>query len=214
MKKHLFLACTILSFATISQAQIKKGSVLLGGSLGYSKQHSENGTNENEFKAVNFTPTVGIAFKDNWIAGVSGGLSWSTSKSNSLTPRSEVDGYSAGVFVRRYAPLGKNFYLYGNAGFNYSKLNREEVLNTDQSRDIVSKGVSLAITPGLAYAISKRFHLEAYLNNLLSLNYQTTKTENLFLGGKTTTEDKSFDFGTNFSTSAPLSIGFRFILGK
>jgi hypothetical protein len=70
MKKTLLLACTIISFAIISHAQIKKGSILLGGSLGISRNSEETNSVESQTRNTYFSPTVGVAIKDNWVAGI------------------------------------------------------------------------------------------------------------------------------------------------
>jgi hypothetical protein len=121
---------------------------------------------------------------------------------------------SGGLFVRRYSPLSKSFYLYGDGAIRYNTHSNNQISGTDYETNYSSKGVGIYITPGLAYAVNKRLHLEASLNNLLSLSYSKNKTTNFTLSGHTTTEGKSFDFGTNFSNTIPLSIGFRFVLGK
>ncbi len=214
MKKALLFACAFISFATISQAQIKKGSVLLGGNFGFSKDKSESGTVENKGNSFHVSPAVGIAFKDNWVVGINTGFWQSRSKPATPSNNYEVNSYSGGIFVRRYSHLGKNFYLYGNAATGYSTYNRKEAFGTDNTRKYETKSVSLTVSPGLAYAVSNRFHLEVYLNDLLTLGYTATESVDSGIGGVFTSKGKGFNLGTNLNTTAPLSLGFRFVLGK
>lgn len=214
MKKTLLLACTIILLSIISHAQIKKGTVLLGGSVGFSKNENGNDGNENKSKTFSVFPSVGLAIKDNWVIGLSGGYSGTNYEPATPTSEYESDGYSSGIFIRHYKPLGKNFYLYGNAGINYNKSKSRESQIPNYHRTTVTNGVSLAITPGLTYAVSKHFHLEASLNNLLSLSYNKSSEERYSSGSIYNSKSKSFDYGTNFSAAAPLTIGFRFVLGK
>jgi hypothetical protein len=214
MKKTLLLACTFISFATISQAQITKGSALLGGSVGISRNSEETNSVESQTRNTYFSPTVGVAIKDNWVVGITTSFSRYESRPSSITYNHKMKYSSGGLFVRRYSSLGKSFYLYGDGAIRYNTHSNNQISGTDYETNYSSKGVGIYITPGLAYAVNKRLHLEASLNNLLSLSYSKNKTTNFTLSGHTTTEGKSFDFGTNFSNTIPLSIGFRFVLGK
>lgn len=214
MKRFLLLACTIISLSTISQAQITKGSILLGGGASYIKQQSESGTSENDYNSLYINPAVGLAVNEKWVVGISGGFSTSKSKPSTPTQKDESNGYSGGVFARRYATLGKNFFLFGNGDAQYSQSTRKQIFNTDQSRSSVSKTIAVSVAPGIAYAISKRFHLEASLSNLISLSYNKEEIDNFTLGSSTTSESKAFGIATNLNPSSSLSIGFRIILGK
>jgi hypothetical protein len=76
------------------------------------------------------------------------------------------------------------------------------------------KGITLALTPGISYAVSKRFHLETSLNQLVSLSYSKTETEHISLLGRNLEKQKNLAFQSNLSSTIPLSIGFRFLLAK
>jgi len=201
MKRFLLLACTFISFATITQAQITKGSVLLGGGASYTKQKSEVGTSESDYNSIHITPAIGVAVNDK-------------SKPSTTAQKDESNGFSAGLFARRYAPLSKNFFLFGDGGVQYSQSKREQIFNTDQSRNSDTKTITVAVAPGIAYAISKRFHLEAYLNDLVNLSYTKNEIDDFTLGSKTTSKTKNFGLATNFNPSSSLYIGFRVLLGK
>ena len=214
MKKALLLACAFISIASISQAQIKKGSVLLGGGINFYKNESESSSSESKYNSFGLNPSVGLAIKDNWVVGINGGYSKSKLKPNTPLFKDETNSYSAGAFVRRYHGLGKSFYPFGNAAINYGKSEREEVPGTDYRKITSTRSISLGLAPGIAYAVGKRFHLEAYLNDLFALNYSKNEAESISFGNSNKTEDKSLYLAANFNTSNPLSIGFRFVLGK
>jgi len=223
MKRCLLLACTIIFLSTISQAQITKGSILLGGSIGLSNGKSVTGNNNSRSTNVYINPTAGIAIKENWIVGISAGFSsYNEDPSVNYSYNREGESYSGGLFVRRYAALGKNFYLYGNGAINYSQADHTESsspnYNPYYERYYNTKGVTLSLAPGIAYAINKRFHLEASLNDLVTFGYNTTDYRTITFNGSsisnTFTESKNFNFNTNFNASAPFAIGFRVVLGK
>ncbi|ANE52217.1 autotransporter outer membrane beta-barrel domain-containing protein [Flavisolibacter tropicus] len=214
MKKTLLLACTFISFATISQAQITKGAILLGGGASYIKQQSKAGTNESDYNSFHITPAIGVAINEKWVIGASAGYSKSMSKPSTPMQKDESNGFSAGLFSRRYTSLGKNFLLFGNGGMQYSRSKREQTFNTNQSRNSISKTITASVAPGIAYAISKRFHLEAYLNDLVNLSYNNEEIEDLTFGLKSTSANKNIGLATNFNPSSSLYIGFRILLGK
>jgi hypothetical protein len=74
--------------------------------------------------------------------------------------------------------------------------------------------VGVNLYPGVTYVVGRRFHLEAGLNNLLSLQYTSSKNENTSSGQTSVNKSSGIDFSTNLSTAAPLTVGFRFVLGK
>lgn len=224
MKKTLLFVCSFISFATISQAQITKGSILLGGNIGLSKGKTEGiNTSNSRSQMLSFNPTVGLAVKDNWVVGIHAGFSdFEAEPTISFSSDRDEEYYSAGVFLRRYKALGKNFYLYGNGSINYNKVNRTYRSGNYSDNYIQnyfgSKGVTLSVSPGITYTINKRFHLELSLVDLLTAGYSKTQEQNLSYSNgiviSNSTHGKSFDFGTNFSNTIPLSIGFRFVIGK
>src|SRR5437588_110750 len=72
--------------------------------------------------------------------------------------------------------------------------------------------VYLNIYPGLSYAMTKSFHLELSINNLLSLGYTSSNIVNSNSGGQISSNKNSgFSFVTNANSSFPFSIGFSFL---
>lgn len=213
MKKLTFLF-SVLVFTGIAKAQIAKGSVLLGGSIGASKYKTEEGSMEQKQRYLVISPSAGIAVKDNLVAGLRLFYGHGENKYNNTFPKQESDAYGIGLFLRRYLTLGKNFYLYGEADAGYSRNKSDEHSGTDSRRIMKTSAVGLDLTPGVAYAVSKGFHLEATINSLASLTYSKSKTENISIAGSSKSETTGVSFGTNFSVTAPLSIGFRFVLAK
>lgn len=215
MNKNLLLTIALVSAALLCEAQITKGSVLLGGGISAGRGTSESGNIEGKSRSIGFYPTIGVAVKDNTVAGLR--LSYYYGKASQSNPdlSQKSNSYSAGLFYRKYLPLSRAFYLFGEgAAFyasnetrnNYSPLGT----NSRQTQRII--GVNLY--PGVAYVVSKRFHLEVGLNNLLSLDYSRSTHENLSPGQSSISKNSGVNFSTNLSTAAPLTVGFRFVLGK
>lgn len=219
MRKNLLfaLACFIL-FSFTASSQITKGSVLLGGGISGSSGTSEGdggGGSESKTSGVSIYPAAGISVKDNVVVGLR--LSYGKAKTkfnDSYTQRNqEVENYGAGIFYRRYIPLGQKFFIFGEGAVYYNRNKQEEKQVLVGSKQIAST-VGANFYPGIAYAVSKKIHLEIGLNNLLDLSYNTGTTEHFSGSNTTRSESRGFNFAANVSTSAPLTVGFRFVLGK
>jgi hypothetical protein len=217
MKKTLLITVGLFFIASFVQAQINKGSVLLGGNLSASTNKYKtdippgNDAHQNGFA---FSPSVGIATKTNTVWGISLGYSHYKNESIGATGTVKNDSYSAGIFYRKYAVLGKGFYLFGEADADYSLNKQNSVYINDNKAERKSWSIGVSASPGVAYAVSKRFHLEAGLNQLVSLSYGHTKETAITGVQKYTTTSNGFPLSTNLSSSTPLTIGFRFVLAK
>ena len=65
-----------------------------------------------------------------------------------------------------------------------------------------TSSVFLNLFPGVTYAVSNRFHLEASINNLLTLRYAKQSGETANSTGKTKSESNNVSLDANVSTSA------------
>jgi outer membrane autotransporter protein len=213
MKRYLLIACMLISLATISHAQIKKGAVLLGGSIGVYNNTTTTEATESEINSIILHPSIGVAIRDNWVVGLQAGLSRNWMKKENVQQH-KSNFFSTGLYVRNYLSLGKSFYLYGQSDLSFLQSKYNLTISTDETRRSDMKGVSFTLTPGLTYAVNKRFHLEAFLNQLIAMNYTNTEMEHTTLAERKYEEQKSFAFQSNFSSTNPLSIGFRFLLAK
>src|SRR5882757_9601242 len=108
-KKHFYAMAIGLFTVCIANAQIKKGDVLLGGNLGFSKNSSTPaGMDGNDQTFISISPSFGKVVADNLLAGFN--LNYAHSRSKSGNPGnpgqaaniSTQDTYGLGVFVRKY----------------------------------------------------------------------------------------------------------------
>ncbi|HEV7333432.1 MAG TPA: outer membrane beta-barrel protein [Flavisolibacter sp.] len=216
MKKSLLiaLACSFLFSLTVS-AQITKGSVLLGGGISGGKGKSEGNNGEGKSSGFSVYPAFGVAVKDNVVIGLR--LSYANSSSEYSDPNNQNsqdnENYGAGIFYRRYLSLSQKFFLFGEGAVYYNRGKQESSQLTSKSTQ-TSNSFGVNFYPGIAYAVSKKIHLEVGLNNLLDLSYNTSKSEYVSGSSSLSSEARNFGFATNVSASAPLTVGFRFVLGK
>lgn len=209
MKKVLLLATVAIAFVLSANAQITKGSILLGGSIGINTNSTENQNGEFSSNSFFISPQIGYTVKNNNVWG----LRLTYSKNNNQVqnfPETEGSGYGGGIFFRKYFPLSNRFNLLGEANANYASSNQDNGVNTEYK----ANATGLSLFPGISFTVNKRFHLEALLTDLFRINYLTEKITDK--SGPSTTEynNKSFSIGTNLSSQMPLTIGFRFVLGN
>jgi len=212
MKKIVLLIISSFCILSIAIAQITKGSILIGGSLGVGTQKYKSATDTSSSTQWSISPMVGIAVKENTFVGVV--LSYGSGTNDDDISQ---HNYMAGIFFRKYKPLGKNFYLFGQADLSYShyKYEQKNAL-TGYYRLQKGNGIALSAFPGVSYAAGKRFYLETFLSNLVSIYYSKRKSESKdFTSAQLNkNEENSFGIGFGAGGNIPLNLGFRFILSK
>jgi hypothetical protein len=213
--KKILCSFIFISFVFIADAQINKGSILLGGTVSSQSFKTESGTDTQKENLFVFTPAVGYAFKTNTVAGIN--LFYGHSKQGyvGFPTNQEIKSYGAGIFYRKYMNLSKKFYLFGeaDAGYNYGKREQQYPSSSHSIEKINS--FNLGVTPGLAFAVNRFIHLEASIANIISLQYQ--KSLKTYQGSSFPQPDiksSGFAFEANANNSAPISIGIRFVLGR
>jgi opacity protein-like surface antigen len=214
MKKNLLFVIITLFIVSLATAQIPKGSLLLGGGVNFGNTKFETGNNISKQNNFNISGSVGIAIKENTFLGGFLNYGHSEFKNNNTPGKPENTSYGGGVFFRKYLLLGKKFYLFGEAGLGYSNSRSSQISGIDLQTTAKGWNVNLSVSPGISYALTKKFHLELGFNELLGIGYSKTKTENISLNGRTNSINTSFGFRSNLGTNTPLNIGFRFLFSK
>ncbi len=216
MKKlHTFLAVFILFFVNQSSAQIKKGSLFLGGDVGgYTQKTTNGGATINRQNGIAFSPVVGKAIRENLIFG--GELNFFFSENNNNGPNGDIrqKNFGGGVFLRKYRALGNSgFSIFVQGGLNVNKY-EVEYQNIDVDFEVTKRfNIALNARPGLSYGISRKLQLEAGFSNLVSLGYFNEKRT---ITGSPDPEFTTNGFSTNSSLFSPSSIyvGFRLLINR
>jgi hypothetical protein len=212
MKLKLLLSvvfvCTLL---TTSYAQINKGTVWIGSNFSYGHNNLIS-----ETRTVSILPSFGVAIKENLVLGIFGNYTNASRemKSNYYNKRDEKT-YGGGLFVRRYVPVFKRFYMYGEGRLGYNKSESEEnsVYGTSYSSNKL-KGweTGLTFTPGIAYGITRNILLEAGFTSLFNARYSSSETKSEPYSQLDRV--KSFTAGVNLENISAFYIGFRFLINK
>jgi len=214
MKQRIVLSLVfVCAFMVTTRAQISKGAVWVGGNIGYNESKQEPSSTITPIKSNTFTinPAIGTVVKDNLVVGIN--LLYSHIKSeNDGSLESKTNAYGGGVFVRKYFPVISRLYIFGdaNVGFTSTKEDRTQ----SSTIKITTKGWTgaVGITPGIAFAVSKKFQLETSLSNLLGVAYISNKTT----GPNNSYNGKSHQFaaGINADGKTQFNIGCRFLLNN
>ena len=209
----MFVSLFFLSLS--SSAQIAKGSVSLGGSVGFGHASQDRNSSPGDGKSnyFNFSPAIGKAIRENLIAGIT--LNYGKSKSENFEPYVNYTSrnYGAGLFIRRFYPIASHFYFFNQADLGYQYTKSENEFSAPYYNFSKSKGISLGIQPGLSYNVTKAFYLEMGFNNLLQISYVVAEermrtSPNPEIYRKT----KSFSLNSSLINSTNLNIGVRFII--
>ncbi len=223
-------AIIAILFVLHSNAQIKKGTTLLGGQIGANSNEiniinqsypfpspypiTQDITNKSLVIGIN----IGTAFKENKVIGFTfttlsqKGTSFYTSFD---TSSSKENQYQVGVFYRQYKKLAKDFYFFGQADVSafFGKGTATYNLSTN---NVTGKqtGGGLSVSTGISYAVLKKLHVELTLPNLVSLQFSNTKQTSSNPNARIQ-DSNQFSFNSALTSNnaiGNLGVGFRLIL--
>jgi len=186
MKKTLL----ILALAMISFANAQKGTVLVGGNIGYSSTTRDFQTGKDKNSQFNFSPRVGYQFNDNWTVG--GEFTVGSSKSElEGTTESKLNDFKAGAFLRYSVPLSEIFSVFADLGAGFQ--NRKNTINSAVGdSESEADGIYSSITPALFINMKKGFGLNFSIGGL---GYETLSYDN----NGPDLKNLYFNFGQTFS---------------
>lgn len=227
MTRILLILAVLFSFSISTSAQFNKNDILLGGQLSYNHNSSYYSyTNAipqtSDYKSSSGTITIsaGKAINENTMFGLN--LSYSPyTSSNYPSLNGDIilkyrnDGYSAGVFYRKYKGLGKEFFLFGEASAIYGWSNTSGKDSNGKEYISGSSSTILAsLYPGIAYRVSKHFFLELSIPNLISIGYTKSNMSNQEGNLSQLNKNDQFNVNTSLSSNSlgSLGIGVRLIL--
>ena len=211
----LFTLIAIAVLASISiNAQISKGSILLGGGIGYSSQENklEGSTIENKTSNFYISPAIGIAVKENLIVG--GDLSFSSQFQENMNNEAFINYYGAGIYMRKYLPIASRFYIFGQGRIGGNIFDGENTQVTDFISNSKGYNINAGIYPGISFKVNKKLHLETGFNNLVYVQYENVKIKTQSSGNVDNYTSKSFSVSSSLNNMSGLYVGFRLLLAK
>lgn len=187
MKKILTLLVVALGAATITQAQLQKGNVLVGGDLA----KFSIGLKKGALTDINLTPKAAWFINDNVAVGAYLNFELQTSKGAGTAV-----AYGVGPLARYYVNSAKvnllqhgRWFFEGNVGIEGTNVSDGSGHNNN------TNGLGLGIGPGYAYFITPNVGLETLLkyngivgfgNNTTSSNLQLNLGFQIYLPGRAT----------------------------
>ena len=217
MKKILtVLVCIII--VQLAKAQVQKGSLFLGGSIGITKSNGEggNGDKSNVFN-WNISPQIGKAIDQNKVLGLQFSLGGNTNENTYTggnTGKSEGKQLGVGIFYRQYFPIYKKWMFYGQANANLNFFNSSSSTQGIKNQQTKLTSGVLTASLGITYQVSKKLWLEAGLSNLVGIEYNHQNSETLSSAGVVTSTFKNNSVSANFNLNGSnnFAFGFRWII--
>ena len=210
MKKSLLFSVAAILFASMVNAQISKGSVFIGGQISGFSSKNNNGSVTQKQSNFYISPAVGIAIKQNLIAGID--VTYSRSINDYGSGGNPVNTYGGGIFLRKYVPLSMrfNFFIQGRLGYSYDKRENGSGTNYTVAK---TNNVGLSIYPGVAFALTKTLYVEAGFNNMALLSYYHYSYNQPNIPAPVKNTSSNFTYNTSVSNTN-FSFGLRFIIPK
>ncbi len=217
--KRLTLLMASIIFLHTAHAQIEKGSLFIGGSLGFNNYKTQNtppSYNPAKQSAWNISPQIGRAIQKNFIVGVQVNAGGNTNESvnTGTTYKNNSTSYGLNFFLRKYYPVASKWMLFGEAGVGGGISTGSNKANDTKVASIKGWNAGLNIVPGISFNVSKKLWLEMSFVSLASVGYSSTKQNAVSPSGEILNSSKTTNFNAGVSVSGlqNLSIGLRWIL--
>jgi len=185
----------IVALATFSFASAQKGTILVGGSVGFKSEKTTFGNAESKINSVDFSPKVGYQFHDSWTAGIE--TSFGSSKDEQGNTEEKINTTKVGAFLRYTVPFSESFAFFTELGVGYQGQKLTETTGPI-SAEQKANGMYVGITPALFINMSKGFGLNF---NIGGLGYNTLNVDN-------GPETKTFDFNLGKAFNVGISKNF------
>ncbi|MEP6675490.1 MAG: hypothetical protein ABJA78_10050 [Ferruginibacter sp.] len=210
MKTKIYLLAAILFITVFSaNAQIEKGTHLLGGSFYLSNYNSDVPSNADKSTGFGTTVSIGCATKTNRITSFLLGYSYNNSV-NSGTQ----NYFSVGVSRTRYFELAKDFYITGAGAltFTYDMIKNPGIT----MQKVTGYSVAADLNAGLAYQVNKRVLVNLSILHLLNASYGYSQAKATVGSVTTTTTGNLFNVngGLAGNSLGQIGIGFNILFHK
>lgn len=185
------------ALAICSFANAQKGTILVGGNIGYTSDKTEYQFGEEKTSTFSFSPKVGYQFHDNWTVG--GEFTVASSNDDNGTREIKNNGFKAGAFVRYSVPLSQTFSIFADMGAGFQNAKSKIYGPGNAFSKSKADGIYVGVTPALFINMKKGFGLNFSIGGL---GYETLNYDNN--GG----DNSSFYF--NFGKTASIGISKNF----
>lgn len=171
MKKFLIIA----ALAMTSFVSAQKGTVLVGGNIGYASETTDFGGVESKESEFSFSPRVGYQFNDNWTVGGEFTVASSKNDQGAGSPEFKTNSSRFGAFVRYSVPLSQTFSVFADLGAGFQNQTNKRIDNNGFSTKTKADGMYVGVTPALSINMKKGFGLNFSIGGL---GYETLSYDN------------------------------------
>jgi hypothetical protein len=206
----------ILFITIISNAQIAKNRFLLGGNVDYYEiRDIDQGISEAKSHSAGFSIDMGKAFKENTVLGLRASYyGWNETFVNNgvdTIPEDYNNIYGVGVFYRKYKPIWKALYFFGQADAAYS-YGKAKGFYYAPPNPISTRRQSghISFNPGISYQLFRKLQASITLPNFIAIQYDDIKRRSL----SQNSNSNRFSFSTAFQNNLVdnLGLGFHLVL--
>ena len=195
-----FLTALLLSYSIALFSQIEKGTLMLGGSAGFSTSSSEfaldGGNREYTSRSISFSPNVGMFVADRFAIGLTLPIHASQTKGSSSGYEGSNTNLGIGPSFRYYFPLADDWALFPELAYVYQS-SKTKITALDQNTGMLyeetykAKSSNINLGVGLSYFLNKSIGLEG----ILDYNIYTSE-------------------GTNTSGTLAFAVGFQIYFAR
>ncbi|WP_163408869.1 outer membrane beta-barrel protein [Flavobacterium ajazii] len=164
MKKMLL----IVALSVFGFANAQKGTVLVGGNIGYTSDKIDREVSPVKSNVFTFSPRVGYQFHDNWTVGTE--FAVGSSKTTNGDVEGKFNSFKVGAFARYTVPLNETFSVFGDLGAGFNNQKSKAYENGSQTSENKADGLYVGLTPALFINMKKGFGVNF---NIGGLGYET-----------------------------------------
>lgn len=206
MKRQTLLITAIALAATTSlSAQVKKGDLLLGATMGlnYGNSSGSSGSGSSSSNA-NIAPRIGFGIGHNSVMGFRTNFGYSSGRNDGSTVRTTSTSIGGSVYWRKFIPIKGQigWYAEPSAGVSYVS----NVTKSDPGGKIQTQGInySALVIPGIYYQPLSKLLISVDFGGL-GVNHHRSKDQ----------FDQRFrNTYVNLSLLNSFTFGVDFVLGK
>ncbi len=172
MKSKVLPILTLVIISTTSlTAQIKKGDLLLGATVGFNNGSSRDYASSNS----NISPRIAIGIGNNSAMGIRTIFGYQTSKAEIADDKTTTISIGGTLFWRKYMPIKKNigWYLEPNGGASFSSNVRKYAPGKVKNTTTI---YNVNVTPGIYYQPLPKLLINADFGGL-GYSYSRGRTE-------------------------------------
>ncbi len=153
----------VLALSVFGFANAQKGTILVGGNIGYSSQTVDYTVGETKSNEFSFSPKVGYQFHDNWTVG--GEFTIASSKEDEGVDEFKMNRSKFGAFVRYSVPLSQTFAVFADMGAGFQSLTEKNYTGSSYSK-AKADGMYVGVTPALFINMKDGFGLNFSIGGL------------------------------------------------